>query len=357
MEPWRPVEICSVGMVTAVGLTARSTAAAVRAGIARTRLSPMLNKRFKPFITGFLEEEHLPPIDAGLAEWASRAPIRHQRLLRLATGALQEAAQGLSSPLPLLLAVPESRADGTTAPDAAFLELLATQSGIPLDLRHSRLFPQGRAGGLLLLREAQRLLVGHRVPYVLVGGVDTYLDLRLLTALDVEDRLLAEGLSDGFVPGEGAAFLCLRLADTGRRAGPAPLARICALGQGREEGHRSSTKPYRGEGLAAAFQEVFQQWDGRGRKVQGVYTTFNGENFWAKEWGVASLRHARYFADPLRVEHPVECMGDPGAALGPMLMALASLGLSKGYREGAWLAWCSSDQEERAAVIIEGIAA
>ncbi|WP_233583040.1 hypothetical protein [Corallococcus sp. CA053C] len=356
MEPWRPVEVCSVGMVTPVGLTARSTAAAIRAGIARTRLSPVLNKRFKPLITCFLEEEHLPPIDERLSEWASRSSIHHQRLLRLATGALQEAAQGQSSPLPLLLALPEPRAGGIAAPDTAFLEVLAIQSGISLDVRRSQVFPQGRAGGLLLLREALRLLVGQRMPFVLVGGVDTYLDLELLTALDAEDRLLAEGLSDGFAPGEGAAFLCLRLADTGRREGPRSLARICALGLGREEGHRSSTKPYRGEGLAAAFQEVFQSWDGQGRKVQGVYAGFNGENFWAKEWGVASLRHARHFAEPLCIEHPIECMGDPGAALGPMLVALASLGLAKGYREGAWLAWCSSDREERGAVIIEAIA-
>ncbi|QSQ27965.1 hypothetical protein JY651_03590 [Pyxidicoccus parkwayensis] len=341
-------------MVTPVGLTARSTAAAVRAGIARTRLSPVLNKRFKPLITGFLDEEHLPPVSEKLSEWASHSAIHLQRLLRLATGALQEAARGQSSPLPLLLALPAPRAGGAMVPDGAFLEMLVVQSGIPLDVRHSRLFPHGRAGGLLLLREAQRLLTSRAVPRVLVGGVDTYFDLGLLTALDAEERLLAEGLSDGFAPGEGAAFLCLRLPDAGQREGAESLARISALGLGREEGHRSSSKPYRGEGLAAAFQELFQQWDGRGRKVQGVYAGFNGENFWAKEWGVASLRHARYFADPLRVEHPVEYMGDPGAALGPMLVALAALGLHKGYREGGWLAWCSSDQEERAAVIVEG---
>jgi 3-oxoacyl-[acyl-carrier-protein] synthase-1 len=350
MDALRPVEILAAGMVTPVGLTAAATAAAVRAGISRVRLSDLLNRRFQPLPTGFLSLEYLPPLAEPLKGWASRVPMRQQRLLRLATAALQEAAQGSPGPLPLLLALPEvSFPEGSTD----FLTLLQTQSGVPLDLRHSRLLSQGRAGGLVALSEALRLLGEHRVPGVLVGGVDTYLDLRLLASLDAEDRLLAEGLSDGFVPGEGAAFLYLARPEPARQRVRKPLARITSVGLGREEGHRSSDKPYLGEGLSQAFQELFLRWPGSRERIRCVYAGFNGESFWAKEWGVSSLRHARHFADPLRIEHPIELMGDPGAALGPMMVALAALGLRRGYRQGPCAVWCSSDREERAVVMVE----
>ena len=83
-----------------------------------------------------------------------------------------------------------------------------------------------------------------------------------------------------------------------------------------------------------------------------VYSSLNGESFWAKEWGVASLRFHSRFEKALRVEHPVECFGDPGAALGPLMVGLAAIGLTRGYRKGPCLVYCSSDREERAAVLV-----
>ena len=51
---------------------------------------------------------------------------------------------------------------------------------------------------------------------------------------------------------------------------------------------------------------------------------------------------------------PIDCLGDPGAALGPVLMALASIGISKGYVEGPCLVWAASDGGERGAAVIAG---
>jgi 3-oxoacyl-[acyl-carrier-protein] synthase-1 len=153
---------------------------------------------------------------------------------------------------------------------------------------------------------------------------------------------------DGFVPGEGAAFVLL-----GKKA-PAgqPAVRIRGVAQGFEAGHLYSDEPYKGDGLAGIVTTLFENMPD-GPKIQSVLAGFNGENFNAKEWGVTALRNAGHLEEPIRLEHPVDCIGDPGAALGPLLVILAAIGLQKGYLNGPCLAWCSSDYGSRAAVVID----
>jgi len=84
-----------------------------------------------------------------------------------------------------------------------------------------------------------------------------------------------------------------------------------------------------------------------------VYAGLNGESFWAKEWGVAYLRNSSRFHPALHIDHPIENIGDPGAALGSIMLSLAAISLHKGYRPSPCLIWCCSDREERSAAIIE----
>jgi 3-oxoacyl-[acyl-carrier-protein] synthase-1 len=342
------VEVLDVGMVTPLGLTARSSAAAVRAGVSRLRESSIQDKNQEALVAGFLEEEALPPLRPPLETALESGTARHRRLLRLAAPALQEACRSREQPVPLLLALPEVYPWGDPL-GAGFLAHLAEQSGVALDLKQSQVFRLGRAGGLVAVAHAQRLLAERRATHVLVGGVDTYRDARLLATLDAEARLHTGELPDGFVPGEGAAFLLLGASE----AGTDRLARLLAVGSGKEPGHWYSTEPYRGEGLSDACRALFEQVRGAAPRVRCVYAGFNGERFWTKEWGVAFMRHAQFFEAELRVEHPVEFMGDPGAALGPVMLALAAIGLRKGYRQGPCLVWCSSDREERGAVLLD----
>lgn len=344
-------DILATGMTTPVGLTAGATAAAVRAGISRIRESAIQDKRFRPLRAAFLAEQHLPPLASELRLARGGLNARHRRMLRLATLALQEASRD-SAPAPLFLALPEP-SNSTEAPiGASFLEHLVIQTGRELNLKQSQIFHQGRAGGLVALASACQALRSGRFSTVLVGGVDTYLDLRLLAGLDMEGRLLVERATEGFLPGEGAAFLLLGAPGEARRQRRDPLAHLLGVGMGKEEGHLYSEAPYRGEGLAQAFRQLFASLPAGTPKTRHVYGSFNGEHFWAKEWGVAYLRHSQHFEEFLRVDHPVEFVGDSGAALGTMMSGLAALGLSKGYRQGPILVWSSSDREARAAVLL-----
>jgi 3-oxoacyl-[acyl-carrier-protein] synthase-1 len=276
-------------------------------------------------------------------------------MLRLGTYALREACAPCTGPVPLLLAVPEERPGSAVAADLArpgFFEALAAQAQVQvqLDAQSSRLYPQGGAGGLIALRDALALLSSQRFPSVLVGGVDTFLDLLRLGVLDGESRL-AGGGGDGFIPGEGAAFLLL--SNQRHRGLPPPIARVAGVGVGVERGHRYAQEPYRGDGLDEAFQALFAGRPRGAAKVQCVYAGFNGENLPAKEWGVAYLRSAEHFAEGFGVEHPADCVGDAGAALGPMMLGLAALGMRHGYRSGPCLVWSTSDREARAAALLE----
>jgi 3-oxoacyl-[acyl-carrier-protein] synthase-1 len=232
------------------------------------------------------------------------------------------------------------------------IELLAAQSGAALDLARSRTYPLGRPSGLVALDEALGLLERREAPAVLVGAVDSHLDLELVEGLDREGRLRTGAPSDGFVPGEGAAFLLLSPA-VGDTAAP-PVVRVDGIGRGRESGHLYSREPYRGEGLTAAFRALFDGLprQAAARRVALVYTGFNGESFWAKEWGVARIRFAEHFSESARIEHPADCMGDPGAAMGLVNLAIAATALARGVRDGPCLVWASADHEQRAAVLV-----
>jgi 3-oxoacyl-[acyl-carrier-protein] synthase-1 len=342
-------EILSVGMVTPLGFCSPQTAAAARTRIARFAESYVLDQFNEPIVMGLVKDEELPPLVDPLEN--AKLPVQRRRLLRMAAPAIAEALADVREPVPLLLATAEARRGSAPMVDPAFLEQVATQSQCELDLKRTRLVAQGRAAGLLALEQAVGLLERREAPYVLVGGVDSYLDEGLLAALDEERRLRNGDVQDGFVPGEAAAFLLLGQPGAGARLGVTPLARILGIGIGREPGHIYSTEPYRGEGLAQAFAALLGALR-QPERVRTLYAGLNGESFWAKELGVARLRNHEHFEEPVQVEHPADVIGDAGAALGPVMVGLAAEALHGGYRPGPSLVYCGSDREERAAVLL-----
>jgi len=275
-------------------------------------------------------------------------------MLRLAAPALQEVLANVSNSaeVPILVGTPESLPGRTDPAGDKFLEYLAQQSGCKFNVAQSEMFPYGRSAGLFALKEGVRRLQSPKVKYVVVGGVDTYLDLYLLGTLDMEGRILADGVMDGFVPGEGAAFLLLS-SDPRHSSDKEPLGYVTGVATGIEKGHRYSEEVYRGDGLANTVQALLSDAPSSAEKINTVFAGFNGESFWAKEWGVTYLRNEERFNDNHRIEHPADCFGDSGAALGPLMMGLGAIGMHKGYLKGPCLIWASSDREERGAALIQ----
>jgi 3-oxoacyl-[acyl-carrier-protein] synthase-1 len=228
---------------------------------------------------------------------------------------------------------------------------LTVQTGCTVDLERSRIAASGRAAGLLALRAAVTFIARGDAPYILVGGVDSYLDARVLATLEQSGRLRTSEINDGFIPGEAAAFLLVGRAGLGDAVGMPSLARVLGAGTGREPGHFYSDQPYRGDGLAHAFAALFEPLPAQER-VRTLYAGLNGESYWAKELGTARIRNSERFEEGVHVEHPADAFGDTGAAMGPVMVGLAAKALRGGYRPGPSLIYCGSDRQDRVAVLL-----
>jgi 3-oxoacyl-[acyl-carrier-protein] synthase I len=335
--------LCSIGSGT------DQAWASVRAGIARIGSSHVMDRHFDPIQMGLVPEgalgELVPEIEA------LPLPPRARRLLRLAAPSLKAVAEGLDAEVPLFIGMP-----ALTPEDAPWLrhlpDYLQLLTGVRVDSARSAVVPQGRAAALLALEQALAVLQSDPGATVVVGGVDTYLDLRLLATLDAEQRILGPRVMDGFIPGEGAAFFVLSGANapTAQAAG----ARVVVNGAAStmDPGHRYGTEPARGEGLAAALQQLRQRLDPQPTPVATTFAGFNGESFDAKLWGVARLRHSDFFSPSMVIDHPADKFGDAGAAMGAILVALAAKALASGTRSGPALVWAASDREPRACAVL-----
>ena len=337
--------IMKMWMITAVGLNASQTAASVRAGVDRFGETSIYDRRFQPFTMSILPDDVLPPLSPEL-EKITGLTSRQIRMLRLATPALQEAVEGVPDlkRIPLYLAGAEPLANRPAPIAEPFLQQLAAQTGVEFNLTASRVFPVGRGGGLVAMKEAIDLLAAGKTESVLVGGVDTFLDLYLLGTLDMEERIIGPGIMDGFIPGEGAAFLLLVAHKRATAFGMPPLGTLSPVSIGFEAGHLyNSEVPCHGDGLAGAFTGLFSAGN-VAEPVRELYSSMNGENHWAKEMGVAFMRNSASFDPTYGMHHPADCIGDTGASSGIILAALAATGIRKGYRRTPALVTCSSDR-------------
>jgi 3-oxoacyl-[acyl-carrier-protein] synthase-1 len=345
------IVVVSAGAVSPIGLSLGETAASARARLARLREIEWRDRRFQPFIVGAVPDDGLPELDSELS--TQHLQYREARMLRLAHVALEQALKpmaGYETPIPLLLAMPEHHTIKPIEPKT-FLSRLVKQTKATFDLPRSIAAPNGRAAGLMAFRRATALLEANGAEFVLVGGVDSLIDLYVLSTFDMQGRIRNEVNSDGFRPGEGAAFLMLTLASTAAKKGLQPLAQVLGSAMSQETGHIYAQEPYLGEGLAATFAGLFAETPPPA-PIGCVYASFNGERYWGKEFGVAWLRNSAAFVPDHQMEHPAECFGDLGAAHGIMLAALAVHGVFKRYRQSPCLVYASSDYGGRAALLL-----
>jgi 3-oxoacyl-[acyl-carrier-protein] synthase I len=343
--------IIGAGMVSPVGLSAPETAASVRAGVARFAPIQIFDREWEPFIAATAPDDGLPPLADGLLGLG--LTTRESRMVRLAGRALREC---LATVLPragrpgVVVALPEV---ATTRPldGAAFVAWLALQAGGGFDVAQSDGSLRGRAGGIAAIHHAAAQIRNGNATVVLAGGVDTYRDPYVLGRFDAEQRVKTSSRADGFIPGEGAAFLALASTSTAQALGLVPLAGVSAAGMGFEPGHLYSEEPYRGDGLAGAIAAL-EESGGVTAPIREVYSSMNGEAYWAKEWGVGFLRNPQAFVPNHGMHHPADCMGDTGAAFGPLAAGLAAFGMRARYRGSPCLVYGSSDGGPRAAMVL-----
>jgi 3-oxoacyl-[acyl-carrier-protein] synthase-1 len=344
-----PAVITHSSVLCAGGRGAEQLWATVRAGIACIKNSCIFDQHSDPIQMGLVPEDALAPLPPELD--AMGLPSIARRMLQLASPALMAVAEVAGpSPLKVCLGFPQLSMD--KAPWLGnFLQHLSIAAGTPIAVAESRIFPLGRASTFHALETAVNLIAQDPNAKVVVGGVDTFVDLRCAAEFDAQSRILGPRVMDGFIPGEGAAFFLLQDTDAVSAGANGKKVLLQSVATVADEGHRYGTAPALGEGLSNAIEKMRAGLPSDAAPIACTFAGFNGENFEAKLWGVARLRHPDFFQSDMVLRHPADSIGDTGAAAGAILMALGACALAKG-QEGPALVWAASDLESRGCALL-----
>ncbi|SPB18053.1 hypothetical protein NOV72_05252 [Caballeronia novacaledonica] len=334
----RSIAILSSGLVTSVGLSAPASCAAIRA-----KLSNPTETRFIDSGGNWIMSQQVP----------FEKPWRGlSRLVKMAASAIGECLSDTERSawknLPLLLCVAEKGRPGRFADlDDDLLKKLELELNTKFE-RRSSVYPQGRVGAALALERARKLIYDEGVEHVIIAAADSLIQWRTLSAYDRAERILTEGNSDGFMPGEaGSAIL------VGRPRGEGDLCCI-GIGFAMEHAHIDSHTPMKGEGLALAINESLRDAERNERELAFKICDLSGEQFYFKEASIAFSRIDRTIRTHFDVWHPAESIGETGAAIGPLLLVVLLAAHRKQYLKGRCiLAHLGSDEGLRASIVIQ----
>ncbi len=338
----------SSSMLTPLGMNTPMVASAVKAGINCVSETAYISKSGEPIKMALVPEEAMRLSAKEIKDEFPEITARQNYLLRLIDAALNSkfVASLPADPMPVFLSGPDglfsSYSEGLFP---GFIEALCKITDITFNLADSRIFSLGRAGVLYAIEYAFRYMESTDSKQVLVGGVDCFRDQLLLAKLDSDDRVLTNGALDGFACAEGAGFLLLSK-DSCRYEQSDKEIRLFPPGTDMEEGALYSNEPYLGNGLSRAVSQALQ--NSRHTNITKIYSSMNGEQYWAKELGVMMSRNASAFASNVDIEHPADCFGDLGAAFGSVVIACLSE-----QDIGKFMVYGSSDSSSRSAICVE----
>lgn len=335
--------VLGVGARAATGLDALQVTMSARADRLRVRGSHMLDRAGEPI--GVCRLPSIGDATQGI-----------DRLLALAAPAFVQAARALEperrgQPLPVFVALPDKARPGfDPRVPQHFLRALEGLVGVPFDHARSKLVLACRAGGAEAFEHALAALE-RGADLALVGGVDSYFDPDVLDWLDGELRLHSMSTENGFIPGEGAAFVAL--ARRGAAGGRARLCEVLAAATEHEPHPWPSPEPRLGLAMQSALERAARPLGAAARMVDHALSDVTNERHRVDEWQTAMLRAYEVFTPEATHEQPLLSTGDVGAASVPMLAAIVATRFATGCATGprALLA-AHSDGSLRGAVLV-----
>lgn len=339
----QPMAILASGMVTGVGFTAPATCAAIRCAV-----SNFTETRF---------------MDQG-GEWiiGSQVPLEEPwrgrtKLVKMVTPAIKECLASLEGTptvrVPLFLCVAEpgrpGRLDGL---DQTLLTEIQVELGAQLH-PDSKVIAEGKVGGATALMLARQWLQGRHGDYCLIAGVDSYLMAGTLAVYGEQTRLLTSMNHDGFIPGEAGAAVLVGLSGKARGAS----IQCHGIGQGREQASVLSEQPLRADGLVMAIRNALADAGCSIGDIDFRITDLSGEQYAFKEATLALTRILRQRKEHFYIWHPVDCIGEVGAAIVPVMLGVFLASTMKNYSLGSMvLCHGANDGAERMALIMKQVA-
>jgi 3-oxoacyl-[acyl-carrier-protein] synthase-1 len=130
--------------------------------------------------------------------------------------------------------------------------------------------------------------------------------------------------------------------------------KIIGLGIHTEPNGILSEKASSGEGLTSAILDAVET-RGQGFACDWVIGDLNGEAYQSFEWGTVLVRLRSLFPALSGIWHPVDCVGDIGAATPGLHLVQAVSAFQRGYAPCSdAVVWSSSDTGQRAAMLLSG---
>ena len=361
------VVITGLGMVTPVGLSAQASCAALRAGITG-------REEIETYMVDGESLEKVPVVGGRVpTEWFDGGPIQeewpgHERfdvrppapVNRLVAPGTERVA-ALAGP-----AAREAWLDASLSPDSTdliglYLGLGEGEEAAPVieavhkvvgkSLEPKVVTAEGRAAGIAAVASAFADLRSGRVQVGLVCGVDSLIRRPILARLDAASVLRSATSPQGVIPGEAAAFLVLETASGAARRSLSRRVQILSVAVA-DEPTAGTDRPNDASGLTRALHHATRESGGL-ESPPLVVCDLNGDRYRALEWALASTRTMGRLHGDLDVWHPADCIGDCGAASGPLNIVWAVVALQKSYaRSNRVLVWGASDGRIRGAVVL-----
>jgi 3-oxoacyl-[acyl-carrier-protein] synthase I len=325
-------------MVSGVGLNAPASLAAIRCGI-----------------NNFQETRFM---DSG-GEWiiGSSVPMeatwRGTKLSWMLASALEECICSDSRlrfediPILVCLAEKDRRGRFTRLDERISLEI-QEELGIRFHTK-SNFLNHGRVGLGIALQQAHGLIYRDNVSNVLIAGVDSFLVGSTLNAYEEQDKLLTSQNSNGFLPGEAAAAVLVGPALSAH----APQLLCLGVGTGIETATEASGLPLRADGLVQAIKVALAEADCGLEAMDFRITDVSGGQYSFKEASLALARILRKRKEAFDIWHPADCIGEVGAAIGPIILAVGLAATRKAYGPGNnILCHLANEDGNRTAIIL-----
>jgi 3-oxoacyl-[acyl-carrier-protein] synthase-1 len=335
----QPLAIVDCEMVTGVGLSAASSCAAIRCAIDNFQETRFMD-RGGEWIMG-------STVPLG-ESW--RGETKLIKMLATSITELMARNPGVNANhTPLFLCLPEQERPGRIiAGNNAFFLALQEETGLEFH-EQSRIISQGRVSVSIALARAREVIYGNPPSQVLIAGADSLLVGQGLTVFEENERLLTSQNSNGFIPGEAASAVLVSLPVPGGK--PQLICR--GVGFGLEAATIDSDAPLRADGMVKAIKDVTADAECGLDEVDFQLVSVSGEHYWFKEASLSLTRTLRVRKEEFDIWCPADCIGEVGAAIGPVMLSVALTAVKKDYAPGSsMICYFSNDDGKRAVSIL-----
>lgn len=320
-----PMNIISAGAVTSVGMSLATTNAAIHAGLDNFQDTAFMNMG-SPVIGAAIQYNAHPTLP-------NPTMRGHERLAAFVRMAIEECLlnAGINLPcqypIPILLVLGEAERYGRTDElvtycQQAYAALLSSAHQTPFYRAEV-----GCVGVIEALQAANKLLENDDTPFVLLVGVDSWLNVPDIQFAIEHERLISPENASGFIPSEGAAAILVANPDSVKHhtnVNPETQLRITGIGSAEEEAILYSDAPCYGKGLAKAIRQALDQSQLSLSDVMLELNDLTSEPYFFEETAYARSRLLRKsMPSGFTRLQPANSTGNLGAAFGPLLLGLA----------------------------------